>query len=406
VSLEKSRNQESLPIVEFQGLDIAIENPVGSVRGWTDFMYDREGQTTMKYPYGFIKNTLGVDGDEVDVFVGPDKSSCRVFVVTQMIAGANDYADEQKVMLGFSSAEEAKLAFLDHYPDPRFFGDMKELSLDEFKACLCYDQGKFIKSALNLKFDSGRINQETIGLSRIYVDESRSLTLYVDNMNKSLKKKSKAPKKYREGGATRRAQYAVPQEFKYPIDTEAHVRAAISYFSKPGNANVYSESEQKTIWGRIKRAAKKYKISFGKESGPPSVEKENNVKKSQGAVNILFAVTSKMVEEVVKSREAIDRVEKGLTSLDVLGMVRDRGDQYKAGIAREQPVIGTNRERPQHEPPVVPVRRVEAPPQAVSGSPLSSCGACGYMHKGRVGECPRCVQVLGAPVEFPNLWRN
>lgn len=82
-----------------------------------------------------------------------------------------------------------------------------------------------------------------------------------------------APKEYREGGATSKRDYADPANFKYPIDTEEHVRAAISYFSKPKNAGVYSAAEQKSIWGRIRAAAKRHGIELGEESGPPSVEK-------------------------------------------------------------------------------------------------------------------------------------
>lgn len=82
------------------------------------------------------------------------------------------------------------------------------------------------------------------------------------------------PKEYREGGATRKKQYADPANYKYPIDTEVHVRAAISYFSKPKNAAVYSPAQQKAIWGRIRAAAKRMGISLGPKSGPPSVEKK------------------------------------------------------------------------------------------------------------------------------------
>jgi len=81
------------------------------------------------------------------------------------------------------------------------------------------------------------------------------------------------PKEYREGGATKGKHYADPKNYKYPIDTEEHVRAAISYFSKPKNAGVYSESEQKSIWSRIRSAAKKFGISVSEKSGPPSVER-------------------------------------------------------------------------------------------------------------------------------------
>lgn len=81
------------------------------------------------------------------------------------------------------------------------------------------------------------------------------------------------PKEYREGGAKKEKHYADPKNFKYPIDDEGHVRAAISYFSKPKNAGVYSPEQQKSIWSRIRKAAKKFGIETGEKSGPPSVEK-------------------------------------------------------------------------------------------------------------------------------------
>lgn len=90
----------------------------------------------------------------------------------------------------------------------------------------------------------------------------------------SLAKEKSPPKKYREGGATSKSDYADPDNYKYPIDTEAHVRAAISYFSKPANANKYSKSKQSAIWAKIRAAAKKYKIELSDKSGPPSQEKK------------------------------------------------------------------------------------------------------------------------------------
>lgn len=87
------------------------------------------------------------------------------------------------------------------------------------------------------------------------------------------KESPRPPKEYREGGATRREDYADPQNYKYPIDTEQHVRAAVSYFSKPKNANVYSSSEQRSIWRRIVQAAKRYDIQLSPRAGPPSIDK-------------------------------------------------------------------------------------------------------------------------------------
>ena len=60
-------------------------------------------------------------------------------------------------------------------------------------------------------------------------------------------------------------EYADPHNYKYPLDTEKHVRAAISYFSKPENYEKYSKDERKTIWKRILRAAKKYGIEVSEK---------------------------------------------------------------------------------------------------------------------------------------------
>jgi len=104
--------------------------------------------------------------------------------------------------------------------------------------------------------------------------EASQIDFVLNVLAKEKSKPKKPPKKYREGGATKRSDYADPDNWKYPIDTEAHVRAAISYFSKPANANKYSKSQQSAIWSRIKAAAKKYGIEIGDKSGPPSQEKK------------------------------------------------------------------------------------------------------------------------------------
>jgi len=56
--------------------------------------------------------------------------------------------------------------------------------------------------------------------------------------------------------------FADPVNKKYPLDTEAHVRAAHSYISQPDNAAKYSAVEVKTIQERINQAAEKYGIEI------------------------------------------------------------------------------------------------------------------------------------------------
>jgi len=117
----------------FQGMPVSIENRKGSVRKWKDKESGTEGKTKMHYAYGYIRGTEGMDGDEVDVYIGPNKESDKVFVIHQKKLPDFKEYDEDKCMLGFDTGEEAKRAFLKQYDDPRFFGSMSVLTLDEFK---------------------------------------------------------------------------------------------------------------------------------------------------------------------------------------------------------------------------------------------------------------------------------
>lgn len=56
--------------------------------------------------------------------------------------------------------------------------------------------------------------------------------------------------------------FADPENNKYPIDTEEHVRAAWSYINHKDNAAKYKADEVKTIKERIKRAAKHFDIEI------------------------------------------------------------------------------------------------------------------------------------------------
>ncbi len=54
--------------------------------------------------------------------------------------------------------------------------------------------------------------------------------------------------------------FADPKNKKYPLDTKAHVRAALSYWGMPKNRAKYSAEDQKTIGARIHAAAKEQGI--------------------------------------------------------------------------------------------------------------------------------------------------
>ncbi len=58
--------------------------------------------------------------------------------------------------------------------------------------------------------------------------------------------------------------FADPKNKKYPIDTEEHVRAALSYWGMPKNRAKYSSEDQKTIGAKIHAAAKRLGIGGNK----------------------------------------------------------------------------------------------------------------------------------------------
>jgi hypothetical protein len=119
--------------IDFNGLQISIENRMGSIRQWEDPHSGENGMTRMQRPYGYIKGTLGQDGDHYDAYVGPHRDAPNVYIVTQMKAPDFKKQDEEKALLGFQSQEEAEKFYHQHYDDERFLGKITEMPFGEFK---------------------------------------------------------------------------------------------------------------------------------------------------------------------------------------------------------------------------------------------------------------------------------
>lgn len=113
------------------GMDISIENPRGSERSglrpdgtkWSHTMSDH---------YGYVKGTVGNDGDHVDVYVGSNPDSNKVFVVDQMHQDGSGF-DEHKAMLGFDSKEQAVAAYASNFDKGWKVGPVTEMSVDQFR---------------------------------------------------------------------------------------------------------------------------------------------------------------------------------------------------------------------------------------------------------------------------------
>lgn len=117
--------------VKINGFDVSIEQPVGSVRSGKDAS-GKEWSQVMNNTYGYIRGTESVDGDHIDVFLGPDMNSDMVYVVDQV--NTDGSFDEHKVMMGFPSLEDARSAYLSNYEEGwQGLGNITGVALDEFK---------------------------------------------------------------------------------------------------------------------------------------------------------------------------------------------------------------------------------------------------------------------------------
>lgn len=117
--------------IKINGFDVTIEQPAGSVRSGKD-ANGKEWSVTMNNTYGYIRGTESVDGDHIDVFLGPDMNSDMVYVVDQV--NTDGSFDEHKVMMGFPSLEDARSAYFSNYEDGwQGLGNITGVALDEFK---------------------------------------------------------------------------------------------------------------------------------------------------------------------------------------------------------------------------------------------------------------------------------
>lgn len=128
--------------IDWRGIQVDIEWPKGTMRRYED----EDGETTfeneMFADYGRIRGTDSLDGEEIDVYLGPELGSDGiVFVVDQLVTKDSkdclaegkkpgDF-DEHKFMLGFPDEESAREAYAGSMT-PEHFGGIYGMTFDEF----------------------------------------------------------------------------------------------------------------------------------------------------------------------------------------------------------------------------------------------------------------------------------
>ncbi|MFC6628579.1 hypothetical protein [Acinetobacter beijerinckii] len=112
-------------------LQIAIENPAGSTRSGVD-PNGNDWEIKLCHHYGYIENTTGADGDEIDVFVKNHLEHVPEFAYIINQLNLDGTFDEQKVILGAETEEEAKAIYMSNYSERwQGFGGIKKISMKE-----------------------------------------------------------------------------------------------------------------------------------------------------------------------------------------------------------------------------------------------------------------------------------
>lgn len=351
--------------MEFQGLPIAVENKKGSVRKWHDPHNGTDGETKMQHPYGYVEGTLGMDGDEVDVYVGPNDTSTKVFVITQNKAPKFTEVDEQKVMLGFNSGEEAKAAYLKHYDNPKFFHSMKELSLDEFVQKLSTHKGKLIKH-LYLASSSAKLDKA--------VDHAKDIAM--DDVEKA---------------------HVGFDKLKQKVQAEGHSAESAGKIAAAVGNKKYGEKKMHHAAEEGKPLKESQKLDKSCEHNPDGVtcEKCNGTHSTK---DLLKALTSVVFAMGARDRARLEAQQAAQQRRNAPEPEMDMGEFAPRQVNVNRPF----------EPVRPPTAHVATPAQAASPlSPdfMTTCDGCGYMHKS-ISTCPRCEQISKSNKEAVPFWRR
>ena len=217
--------------INFQGLDIRVQNPSGTLRSGIS-PSGQPWETSMEADYGYIAGTEGKDGEDVDVFVGPDKDAQSAYIITIMKPPSFENIDEQKVMLGYNTGAEAKRAFMRHYDSPKFFGSMTAMTMTDFKKKIKESDGKLLKSELFWAC-----------MAKAHLKQGEH---------------DSAPAGYPRD----RNDYADPDHWAFPISSSDHVKSALAYFDKH---KWDTPAAKKKAAVRILTAASKYGITVDRQ---------------------------------------------------------------------------------------------------------------------------------------------
>lgn len=129
---DKLANDPIKKKVKVQGVPICLEWLKGETRE-----YKKGGvvkyKRLMEADYGYIPGTIDSDGEELDVYLGPNREARNAHVIRQMKKTGG--FDEHKVMIGYATKSAAKASYVHHMGGtPERFGGMHSIPVSSLVA--------------------------------------------------------------------------------------------------------------------------------------------------------------------------------------------------------------------------------------------------------------------------------
>ena len=138
MALLKYANDPVKEKITLHGIPISLEWREGETRKYFNHDPLKKKSTgtidynkKMKADYGYVRGVMDADGEELDVYLGPNRDSTKVFVLEKLRSSDASF-DENKIMLGYDSKEEAKKSYLQHQGKDEM-GKVREVTLERFK---------------------------------------------------------------------------------------------------------------------------------------------------------------------------------------------------------------------------------------------------------------------------------
>lgn len=128
--------------IHFEGLDISVEVPAGGYRRGKNKKTGEEWAYKIADNYGYIKGTHSPDGEHLDCYLRKNpKKNAMVYVMHQLTPDGSRF-DEDKVMLGYSSKQQAVEAFKSFTFKPgTMYGGCTEFDMEHFQV-IAYSASK------------------------------------------------------------------------------------------------------------------------------------------------------------------------------------------------------------------------------------------------------------------------